>query len=828
MKKICVILLFVFGFVLSLAGCANTEKYTLSFISGNDVSEKIIYEYNPGEKINLPDNSFSFDEHLFVGWTYDEKTYQSGDEFIMPEHDVEMVAKWELVVVIPNPTFSQDEYEYDRISGGNLELPFDLDGATIYYINLDGEPIISSSFSYNDETKCLVVNEEVILNLQIGAHELIVIMDVEKDEPIKCIVNVTQSLQTSFDEETTKLFTYGIDEGVTFTVDFNTTVPEKLVSNDAVIDEKYYSYNETSFTVSSELLKYFSNPTTYKLYLSNNDVYEFNIITNIVFATDYDKETIHDTTASNVGVNSLYQYYDNISIVDGPEGMDGKVLKFTPNIKDVTYDCHAIYTLRKETWDSTWYKVSIQDDKYYSISFDYMTIGTSTGEFYFKNRQGSKIDIPLGNEVDGVVRSFSTVLKGSEISSAIFVWAFFKDAGGHIYFDNYKLVELDCIPEISIDTDCGMSGDYYINFNSNGYDFETLLNGSPITTSYNDESKKLVLSEEDLISLNTGTHTITISTIIGDFSDTFNKVDDRVANLTQTTMDVIHNQGDVKLAGEFSNDLHIVSITRYGSDTSWDKTATTLNNDYITIENDGIVLSSELVNLVYKTTRFEVELDNGKLLEFSLTSNIVYYTDYDQANVFIDLPGSSVISHDRNMFSRVDTGDGDYKLKYEPAKAKVQMAVNAINGNGFANSILSFRNKNKTTIQWYSIDYSDSDVVYVSFEYEIVTGGKDSYYCFSWWDASETRHAEMLSGSGVFTFIKPANQVARFSISCPVSSPNLVTDTYMLIDNFAVGRYKETTSSTETMKLASSTTNDQTINTNLYFVRKKMNLEIKI
>lgn len=768
----------------------NISKYILSFSAGEASEEKIEYEYESGETLFLPENTFAFEGYDFAGWKYGETTYNVGDSFTMPESNIEMVAQWTLTYVEPAPSFSQTEYEYDKLGGANLELPFDLDGAGLFYVELNGEILETTLYSFDEEKSCIVINSDFVLSLDLGKHTVTAITDAETEIPVSCILNVTQSLKTSFDKITTKEFIYGKDQGVTFEVGYNTTTPVKLMQGEKVIDEKYYSYDEDSFTISSDWLSYYCEPTSYSLYLSNNDVYEFSVNSNIIFATDYDINTIHDTTASNLGHNPLYQYYDAVSIVDGIEGMEGHVLKIKPNTVDVTYDCHGYITLRNSSWDSTWREGGFVEGKYYVISFDYMTEGTTIGEFNYGSAN-KKVPLLLGAENDGVVRNTKMVFSYDEIGRGVRLWAKFVGGSGNVYIDNFKIAQLDEVPTISANSEYSLTGDYQVDFDSKGYTYEVIINKTPISADYDEVAKKLIISEDYLLELEPGKNTIIIRTTIGDFSANFSVVDRRISVLSETTRDVVHGQGSVKLAGEFAKTLSVTSITRYGADATWDKTPTSLNTEYIVVEPDGLVLSSDIVDLVYKTTRFVVELSNGKTVEFSLNSNIRYYTDYDQANVFIDLPGNSEISQDRKMWSRVDVGDGDYELKYEPSKATQTHAVNAINGNGFANSVLSFYNKNVGNIVWYGIGYTRNDTIYVTFEYKVVTNGKDSCYGFSWWDAADQRHFMPLSGEGTFEFIKPASEVGRFSINCPAPTPDAVKDTCMYIDKYAVGWYTD-------------------------------------
>ena len=192
--------------------------FTISFLPENGTDERLDYEYKAGEQVTIPENSFIYEGYIFIGWENENVVYQAGETFTMPEHNVEMMAKWEAIPEEPSPSFSQSEYEYDKLGGFDLELPLDLDGANLYYVEIDGEIIAPADYSYNEDTKCLVISANIVLALSFETHEIVAITDAETEQPVKCLVTVTQSLKTTFDEETTKDFIYGKDLGVTFEV----------------------------------------------------------------------------------------------------------------------------------------------------------------------------------------------------------------------------------------------------------------------------------------------------------------------------------------------------------------------------------------------------------------------------------------------------------------------------------------------------------------------------------------------------------------------------------------------------------------------------------
>ncbi len=1151
----------------------NSEKYSVSYVAGEgigDAPEAVTYE--KGEEITLISNPFSKEGYSFVGWTLGETLYLAGDKFTVPANDVVFTATWEEIIVIPEPSFSQSSYEYDRLGGGDLELPIELDGANLVYLELDESILTANDWHYDATKKMVSIRKDIVLALFEGEHTVIAITDAETETPVSCKVIISQSLKTTFDEVTEKSFVYGKDSGVSFSVGYNGTTPILLTLADgSKVDEKYYSYDENSFTVKSEFLGKFSTVSNYRLYLSNNDSYEFLITSNVIFATDYDHSTIHDETASNIGHNPLYQYSDNVSIIDGPDGMDGKVLKITPNTVDVTYDCNGYYTLRNEVWESTWYKASFVEGKYYAISFDYMTEGTSVGEFSFKSvNTGWKEDLLLGAENDGVVHHFTTVVSYDEIGNGTYLWAKFNGGGGVVYVDNFRIAELDAVPSLTQGAEYQIgSGSYSVAFDNTGLAYKVLLNGAEVQTLYEngtlvipesamtelpagihelkvvtdvvtlsvelrvadnrvatfnegissydilnsaplkvygsfDEGIELVslkqkvknsdngyvggwefvhndvttdysslvslengadgsgyllmpvslldclwgqttfiaefsngktseftvdsirvpmftnydettlegylngnkntgsplnsglwggsvaniesrgeglgnalyirstegaadacafsirfhthpwdwfnvagkegcsyrvtftyqisanlasketyfyimsmgdedkdqnffgsydaldyvagdnyhkvrynliadgevhvfdsgwftfssalrmmkiqlpaftasenafvmlddyrvleskisnplnaigeyqIGQESSISFDIGTQTVSsltlngadiayvltdgtvtldkvtldslaigqysivLKTSEGTFKKSFAVSDNRVSNLSEVSKDVIRGQGAVTLAGEFSEGLNVISITRQGTISPWDTSVSapaSMSVEYVTVSANGLTLAPALVDQAYGVTSYVVTFDNGKSVEFVLNSSSYFYSNYDETDVFATLSGNSATCQDSAMWEVVDV-EGNRKIKYTPSNAVLGHSVAALSG-GVDNMILTFENRNVGSYNWWEYYFAPGDTIRITFDYEIVTGDKTSYYQFIWLDKDKIIHPVKLEGSsGTFSIDLDASNLMGWAINCPVTSKDLVDGTYMFVDNYGFG-----------------------------------------
>ena len=355
-----------------------------------------------------------------------------------------------------NSSFSQCVYSYDKSSEQDMTFDLNLHGAELYYLEIDGVLTPEDAFSYNATDKVLTLKQEHFLNLGVGAHDVLAIAGASVGIAPKCVLAVNNSVSTSFDSVTTKHFAFGTDTEVAFDADFATASVRELRCGDRVLSAESYSYDGEKLRIFEDAFRY-SKSAQFSVILTNNEKYDFTVTNNLLFYTDYDVYTEHNTTLSNTGSNPLYQYYSNTQIVDAPiDGMDGKALKITPNTVDVTYNCHGYITLRKGDWSSTWRAPGFKKDHYYKVSFDYATVGTSVGDFAYKTETGSlRYDLLLGAENDNKVHHFEAIIPYSaiEMGNGLYLWAFFKDGGGEVYVDNFVVTEFersDVVPENAI------------------------------------------------------------------------------------------------------------------------------------------------------------------------------------------------------------------------------------------------------------------------------------------------------------------------------------------------------------------------------------------
>ena len=128
--------------------------------------------------------------------------------------------------------------------------------------------------------------------------------------------------------------------------------------------------------------------------------------------------------------------------------------------------------------------------------------------------------------------------------------------------------------------------------------------------------------------------------------------------------------------------------------------------------------------------------------------------------------------------------NGNNKIKYTPANAVYGHSANGAADNG----CMTFSNTSLGNHWWWEFALDTSKTVMVFFDYEVVLGeGKTSYYMFDAICQDGSHIRTEITGSGTFYTEIDTTKVVGFRIYCPSGSNALITDTYMLIDNYGFG-----------------------------------------
>ncbi|MBO4572943.1 MAG: hypothetical protein J5762_04175 [Clostridia bacterium] len=721
----------------SEAGQPAATTYAVTFdLSGGtgEVPAEALKE--EGETFYLPEQVPQKEYCSFVGWQYGGEIYAAGARFIMPANAVTFTAIWQE----NDPSFGAASYTYDRLGGGDLELPLDLQGANLYMLEIDDESVAGVHFDYDYDNGCLVIVEEYVLSLTLGEHTVKAITD-GLTEAATCALTIENSVATEFDQTTTKTVDVAKETGATFTVDYNGTSVISLKSGSVTVPAEYYSQGENTLTVSSEWLKRYNGEAALTVELSNHDRYGFTVLNNVIFYTDYDVTTIHNEYLSTVGHNSLYQFatVNSIALVSAPEnsGMSGRVFRFTPTAENNTLEggLYGIYTLRNSDFNSTWYNVNYKSNKTYIISFDYMTENVQ-GDVSFSLRGHPatwKEDLAADNMPHSCVR----IVKGSDIGNGTMIYAKLNE-GACAYFDNFSVIEVDDVPTLAASGNYSVgSGEYVMSFDSKGYAYTVELDGNPVSATEDSSLKTLTIQGSVLDTLEAGVHTVSVISPALRISVSFSVTDDRVAEFTSLDANYYYEtQLPVKLYGSFDSSITLVSLKQiekifddgYQGGWSFAHNNTAKNyKEYATLTTglDGtgyLTLSAELCNMLWGTTEFEAEFNNGAISTFSVTvPDVLMYSDYDNTTIKGWLNGdenraNTPLSSGFEGTAAVNEENGD----------KALYITSAAGGDTCYFNIRMHAHP----WEWYNA-FGDAQHMYrVSFEYKISGLAQDSVYFY--------------------------------------------------------------------------------------------------
>ncbi len=641
---------------MTLTAMWTANNYTLKFDANGGVGSMPEVQCTFGTAFDIPDCVFMYAGHNFGGWS--DKAdgtvkYTDGQNVsdLVAENGgtVTFYAVW---ADAQAPVFSKPEFAYDKAGGNELELPLDLKDSNLVYVEFGNKTLYKGEFTYDKETGCLVIPEDIILSVPCGESVTVkAITDSDALGETVCRVAVENTIPTEFDEVTVKRFRYGYDRYVSFKLTGDVTV-ERIVSGDYVLPSDMYDYVGGELRIKPDGINKFTGNVDFTVELSNNDRYSFTVLNNVFFYTDYDITTEHSDVKSNTGLNPMYQYADNVSIVNAPEGSDmtGKVLKITPNTTEVLYDCNRYITLNGPWSNSTWRKLEFKPGKYYAVSFDYYTVGTSNGIFTYESSrdlpsaESFSYELLLGADNDEKLHSFSSVLPYNKIyGNGICIHADFRGGGGEVYVDNFRITELDSTVTVATPEEYGVSsGTGYALDIQGGLDYKLYL--GEISLPYTiDSTGKTVIDADDMKLFAIGVNTLRIVTAFGETQVVIPVVNDELARLTETQKNFSYYGDDIEFAGAFSSTATVVSLKhleKHDISGGAEMYHTDYTVDYKTFasitagESNGCLrLDKELLRKFYGTTSFRVEFSNGNVQDITINSDIVLAVDYDTVDV---------------------------------------------------------------------------------------------------------------------------------------------------------------------------------------------------
>lgn len=554
------------------------------------------------------------------------------------------------------PIFSQETYSYDRCAGGKLEIPLDINCGIASILRIGENRINDLLWRYNQESGCIEIDEEYVLTLAMQDYNATL---TTTGGSADFILKIFNSIPTSFDEVTNKETAIGKNEFVSFDISLGEAQISKITFGDAELSKEDYEVTEGKLKIFASFFKKTAtvDERSYKVYLTNNDIYSFTInVSNHLFYSDYDLTIIHNELQSSTGQNPLYQDSTRVEVVEAPEnsGFEGKVLKFTPHTENVPLDVHGVYTFQSNAGSATWHKLPLNENKYYLITFDYMTEGTTAGENFAFRSWVNNVNAPLNTGKPGEIQHFSHVFKWKESEAGLFIYGKFVN-GGCIYFDNLSIVELG-EEEIFIAADDYKSEENYsINVSLAGYQIkEVLINGTAVAYTVNNNT--ITINGDVIKALPYGIYTVVVKTDLFDLSAKFNHKDPtQKSELYEKSKNFTIGSEFIKLSGLFTNDVTVTSLSRQGANNldwingEWQPISTS----YIVVEEDGLVIKKGLLDQVYKTCTYTIQYSNNVTDTFTLTSNAVWFCNFDETYTW-----HSSLAEDQGVYEIVNNVEG--------------------------------------------------------------------------------------------------------------------------------------------------------------------------
>lgn len=225
---------------------------------------------------------------------------------------------------------------------------------------------------------------------------------------------------------------------------------------------------------------------------------------------------------------------------------------------------------------------------------------------------------------------------------------------------------------------------------------------------YNSDSACVEISEEYLFSLEAGDHSVQIITTGGSAKFVLN-----VSNTVTTAFDeTTEKSGFVGRddAVFFKVDFNGTSVKsiKYGDHE--------LTNDDYSVEKDGISIKSSFFSRTYREDSrvYSLTLSNNERYEFSITTNVLFYSDYDLTTIHDELQsniGHNSLYQDSTRVTIIDAPEGSgfsgKVLKFVPHTEDVALSVHGI---------YTFDHEGGTST-WRKMNFVVGKTYVVSFDY---------------------------------------------------------------------------------------------------------------
>ena len=211
----------------------------------------------------------------------------------------------------------------------------------------------------------------------------------------------------------------------------------------------------------------------------------------------------------------------------------------------------------------------------------------------------------------------------------------------------------------------------------------------------------------------------------------------------------------------------------------------TVDPDNYAVTEDGIVFDGDFVRRLSGDSKFLVFFSDEQSVGFEITSNVRFFSDYDEHTVLdgsVSEHGANAFANDTKTLFVQPNGIEGNSLVYSPGNASYVMG-------SWANRVMTFKNPDVYDFTWYSLAVNASKKYRVSFDYRVVG---DCAFSFVLFDSLGNVYVSPETGGTVYRL---SSEDTSFSVEfygrdfygMMIYAPDgYKGDGKLLIDNFTV------------------------------------------
>ena len=192
--------------------------------------------------------------------------------------------------------------DYDIGTGGDLVVTVELDGGKITRIK-DGETVVDpTEYLFEEESSTLTIFESYMLYIDQGEHTFTLLTE---DAEATFTVNVVNNVVTTFDT-TDKQYEYASGADLVIDADLSTADIVSVKAGTRKLTANDYTYDSAAkkFTVHAAYCQTLYGTTEFTVSLSSNTEYKFKVISDCLFAANFDDDSVPVFFNENPGITA--------------------------------------------------------------------------------------------------------------------------------------------------------------------------------------------------------------------------------------------------------------------------------------------------------------------------------------------------------------------------------------------------------------------------------------------------------------------------------------------------------------------------------------------